>query len=333
MAKTSQTIPQDYPRIQDENSLYYGCLDDSQLVEHSYKIPIERLKELAVKAIQYANGKSSREILAIPLQATPEELEIIYQKEGKKLFSYFKKYPSDPASTAHQMYGTNYRVVGIELFRNRTLQKERMNSGWRYQQLAVECAQNSGRFKNVSGIAIAEGDFSIVVEYLDAARTPLSLYVSVKNRSDTLGGQDWPKAIQALENFAKNDRNKLGAYCCIFVITMDTSGSGRRIIRDQKTKMPHSVNTEVWLPDYFWSFFANYSFAEIMTIVLDVLIDSDQSRDLSTQLEVPDKLLDAFGLACIEAGLVDELGNFNDPHQLVRFFCGQLPKQKRGKKK
>lgn len=332
MAKTSPTIFQNYPRIQDEDSPYYGCLDDSQLVAHQNKISVERLKELAILAIQYANRKSSREILAIPPQATQAQIDLIYANEGKKLFTYFKKYPSDPASTAFQMYGKNYRTIGVELFRNRTLQKERMNSGWRYQQLAVECAQSSSRFKNVSGIADTEGDFSVVVEYLDASHTPLSLYVSVKNRSDTLGGQDWPKAIQALENFAKHSRNKPGAYCCVFGITMDTSGRGRRIIRDQKTKTPHSVNTEVWLPDYFWSFFANYSFTEIMTLVLDVLIASDQSSDLSTQIDVPDKLLDAFGSACIEAALVDELGNFNNPHQLVRFFCGQLPKQKKGKK-
>ena len=30
-----------------------------------------------------------------------------------------------------------------------------------------------------------------------------------------------------------------------------------------KTKTPHSVNTEVWLSDFFWPFFANYTYAEI----------------------------------------------------------------------
>jgi hypothetical protein len=104
----------------------------------------------------------------------------------------------------------------------------------------------------------------------------------------------------------------------------------RRILREQKTKNPHSVNTEVWLSDFFWPFFANYSYEEIMNAVLDVLIESQAEEELPTQVEIPDVLLDAFGEACIEAKLVDELGKFNDPHKLVQFFC-QTP-AKRGYK-
>jgi hypothetical protein len=69
-----------------------------------------------------------------------------------------------------------------------------------------------------------------------------------------------------------------------------------------------------------------------MTIVLDVLISSYEADNLSTQVEIPDKLLDSFGKACVEAGLVDELGNFNDPHKLVRFFVNP-PSAKKGTKK
>ena len=328
MPRTSKTVPQDYPRIQDQNNPQYGCLDDSALVEHKTRIPEEELKGLIRLAIRNANRKSSREILSIPGDATPEEMERIYEQEGLKLFKYFKKYVGDPASSAHQIYGKNYRVVGIEQFRNRTLQKERMNSGWRYQYLAVDCARHSQRFVSVSDIGAAEGDFNAIIRFMDKARDPLRLYVSIKNRSNTMGGQDWPKAIQALENVAKTDKNATGPYCCVFGIAMDRGT--RYIKRQQKTKVAHSVNTEVWLSDYFWPFFADYSYEEIMTLVLDVLIESYETDNLPVEMDVPDELLDSFGRCCLEAGLIDELGNFNDAYKLVRFFV--QPSGKKGKK-
>jgi len=91
-----------------------------------------------------------------------------------------------------------------------------MNSGWRYQFLALDCAQQSRRFKSVSDIGAAEADFNAVIEFVDKKKSALSLYVSIKNRSNTMGGQDWPKAIYALENVAKTDKNRTGPYCCVF---------------------------------------------------------------------------------------------------------------------
>ncbi|MBI5667474.1 MAG: hypothetical protein HZC41_05655 [Chloroflexi bacterium] len=321
MAKTPRTVPQNYPRIQDENSLYYGCLDDSTLVPHQGKIPPEQLKALIRAAINAANRKSSREILSIPANAMPEEIEAIYERKGRELFRYFKKYVGDPAATAHQIYGNHYRVIGTEQFRNRTLQKERMNSGWRYQFLAVDCARASYRFKSVSDIGAAEGDFNAIVEFTNPVLAPLRLYVSVKNRSNTLGGQDWPKAIEALERVAKTDKNGIGPYCCVFGIAMDRGT--RYIKREQKSKVPHSVNTEVWLSDYFWPFFSNYSYEEIMTFVLEVLISSYEADTIPVEMEIPDKLLDAFGASCANAGLIDENGIFNDPFRLVHFFVNK----------
>jgi hypothetical protein len=72
-----------------------------------------------------------------------------------------------------------------------------------------------------------------------------------------MGGQDWPKAIQALENVAKNDRNRTGPYCCIFGIAIDRGS--RYIKREKKTGRAYSENTEVWLSDFFWPFFSNHS--------------------------------------------------------------------------
>ncbi len=109
--------------------------------------------------------------------------------------------------------------------------------------------------------------------------------LSTKNRRNTLGGQDWPKAIRALESVAMNDRNRVGPYCCIFGIVMDR---GQRHIKiEQKTGQTYSNNTEVWLSDFLWPFFANYSYEEIMRLVLDVLLSLQESEELATQIQIP----------------------------------------------
>lgn len=245
-----------------------------------------------------------------------------FTREGKELLKYFRKYCGDPASTAHQVFRKHYRDVGIELFQNKTLQRERMNSGWRYQHLAKDCASRSRRFRNVSDLGSAEADFNALIDFRDRKRPPLSLYVSVKNRTNTLDGQDWPKAIHALEAVARSDKNRPGAYCCVFGIAMERGA--RLIKREQKSRRAHSENTEVWLSDFFWPFFANYSYEEIMTLVLDVLVVAYEAEELPTQVDIPPALLDSFGTACLEAELIDESGCFNDPYRLVNFFCSTI---------
>lgn len=312
------SIPQSYPRIQDQNSTEYGCLDVTQLVDHTLKISPVQLEKMIENAIKKANKKSSRESIKIPQTANENEIQRIYAKAGKGLFSYFKKYCGDPASTAHQVHQKHYRQVGLEQFRNRVVQKGRMNSGWRYQFLLLDCAIKSRRFQSVSDIGAAEADFNVVVEYKEKKNAPLSLYVSIKNRRNTMGGQDWPKAIHALETVAKNDKNRTGPYCCVFGIAMDR---GQRYIKiEQKTRQPHSVNTEIWLSDFLWPFFTNYSYQEIMSFVLEVLLRQQDSEMLSMEVDVPDEVLESFGRECQKAGLIDESGFFNDPHKLVYFF-------------
>lgn len=321
--KTSKLIPQPYPRTPE------GLLDDQELVGHSRAIGEADLKQLIRKAIEAAARKSSRAILSIGEQATTEEIQAIFIKEGRALFEYFHKYVSDPAATAHQLRGKHYRDVGLEQFRNRTLQKERMNSGWRYQFLAVYAARATRRFESISDIGAAEGDFNAILQFVDQAKypDPLRLYVSVKNRSNTMGGQDWPKAIQALENVANADKNGNGPYCCVFGIAMERGP--RKIRRHQKSKQPYSSNTEVWHSDFFWPFFSAHSYEEIMMFVLDVLFESSKTSPMSIEIAPPDELLDFFGQHCAAAGLLDESGCFNDPYQLVHFFVQPIPKWKR----
>jgi hypothetical protein len=132
--------PQQYPRIADNEKLA-GYLDESRLTPHAHKLAIEKLKEIIAAAVRDANKKSSRAILKIAETSSEDEVRETYLREGKKLFAYFRDYCGDPAFTAFQCQGQHYSKVATEQFRNRTLQKERMNSGWRYQLIALECAK------------------------------------------------------------------------------------------------------------------------------------------------------------------------------------------------
>lgn len=313
-------IAQAYQRINDPNDLYYGFLDVSSLVEHSEKrITIEKLKEVVNAAIDYANKKSSRELLAMPEELTEAELKAFYTKKGKELFKYFVRYCGDPASTAYDCINQTYSQVAKDNFRNNLIQKGRMNSGWRYQHLAKDTARLSKRFDSVSDLNLKEADFNAVISHKEGNHK-LSIYVSIKNRSNTMGGQDWPKAIHALEGAAINDKNRDGSYICVFGIAME---KGERYIKtSRETKQPISFNTEVWLSDFFWPFFSNFSYDEIAKAVLDVLIT--ENKQSSLEIEIPEQVIEAFGDECKKFGIVDGAGKFNDAHKLVDLFTGNL---------
>ena len=310
--------PQSYPRIAESNK-YYGYLDVNFLVDHHLKITSEQLKKVVVDAIVYANKKSSREILSIPPNVNQSELESIYKKKCKELFNYFVRYCGDPASTAFDCFGKHYEQIARENFRNRTIQKERMNAGWRYQHIAKDTARLSKRFESVSDLNSIEADFNAIIDYKNS-KEKLSIYVSVKNRSNTMGGQDWPKAIAALENAAIADKNRDGYYICIFGIAMEKGE--RNIKASQKTGAPYSMNTEIWYSDFFWPFFSTCSYDEIAKAVLDVLLSNGHLSSLD--VEVPKGLIESFGENCDKKGLLDSEGKFNDAYKLVDLFCGKL---------
>jgi hypothetical protein len=302
---------QQYPRKTD------NLLDDSQLVPHTYRIPADQLKSIIVEAIETAGRKSSRAILNLPDDVSADEVTRTYIKEGRELFRYFVKYCGDAAVTALQCAGRKCSEIAKEQFRNRTLQKERMNSAWRYQYIAKDAAAASKRFETVSDIGLAEADFNAVIKYRKR-KSKLTVYVSVKNRSNTMGGQDWPKAIAALERVASGDKNRDGDYICVFGLSVER---GTRLMKSNKSKEAFSYNTELWFADYFWPFFSNYSYEEIAKMVLEVLIASGV-RHTSSE-DVPQELLDSFQKCCEEKNLVDERGCFVDPYKLVEFFCGK----------
>ncbi len=305
-------MPQDYPRTTK------GFLDEARLAPHQQKISFEELKTIIRDAIANAARKSRREILELPDGLTDDEKSSVYRQKGKELFAYFRRYYGDPAATAYDCIGKHYRDIATEQFRNQTLQKQRMNSGWRYQYIAKDCAVRSRRFITVSDIGASEADFNATMNIVDSGKT-LNIYVSIKNRANTMGGQDWPKAISALENVARSDKNRSGPYICVFGIAID---KGQRLIRHVgKTKAPYSVNTEVWLSDFFWPFFANYTYAEIAKAVFEVLVEASPKEQQQLTTLIPDELVDSFGDACRSRGLLDDGGRFYDPVRLIDVFC------------
>jgi hypothetical protein len=313
---------QRYPRLPDSD-----LLDESKLVPHHLKISIKKLKEIIISAIETAGRKSSRAILNLPDDAPEEEVSRTYKKAGWELFKYFIKYYGDPAYTAYQCLNRKCGDVGREQFRNRTLQKERMNSAWTYQFIAKDTASASQRFESVSDIGLKEADFNVVVKY-KRNKSKLAVYVSVKNRANTMGGQDWPKAIASLEKEAQLDKNRVGDYICVFGISIER---GQRTIRkNQKTGSAYSINTELWYSDFFWPFFSNYSYEDIAKMILDVLIAQEHS--LSASDEVPQELLDSFEDCCRTAGLLNDDGCFNDAHKLVELFCRKYENEHKIKK-
>jgi len=170
----------------------------------------------------------------------------------------------------------------------------------------------------------SEADFNATILEI-ASKKIISIYVSVKNRTNTMGGQDWPKAIRAMETMAQGDKNRTGPYLCVFGIAMD---KGSRNIRNEgKTGRPYSFNTEVWLSDYFWPFFLNCSYEEVIKTVLQVLIEKGGTSSLD--INIPEELITSFGKECANFGLLDEKGNFNDPEKLVDLFCGKLSKSQK----
>lgn len=321
MVKRSSSI-QRYPREDDSD-----FLDTTKLKPHEGKIPQEKLQEIILRAIETAQNKAHREIVNLPEDAHEELVASTYRKGGQDLFNYFRSYFVDPASSAYQYQDRHYSDVAKEQFRNRILQKERMNSAWRYQYIAVNVASQSRRFETVADLALSEADFCAVIRYKETHEGPnseLAIFASVKNRMNTLPGTQWPRAISALEDVAKSDKNKTGDYICVFGISIER---GERKIKTLKnTGIPHSSNTEIWLADFFWQFFSNYSYEEIMKNVLEILITTQKPKE---QEDVPSELIDSFGDCCREHELIDEEGYFNDPFKLVELFCRDV-KPKRG---
>ena len=282
------------------------------------------MKMIIIDAIKQANKKSSSEILQIPDGIPEEQINSMYKDAGKDLFDYLKKTYADPASTAYYYMEKHYSTVGQELFKNKALHSVRMNAGWRYQYIVKGSALCAKRFLTVSDLGGSGKDFTATIATTDPCDV-LSIYVSVKNRDSTISGSSWPKAIQELEEKARNDKNKIGPYICVFGLNMQRGGN--RVIKiSNETKIPYSVNTEIWPSDFFWPFFTNYSYEEIVETVLDVLPGLDEQDSMG--VEIPEALMESFGERCRNEGLLDEGGYFNDPQKLLKLYVFGTTKEK-----
>jgi len=324
----SQATVQSYPRITDKSSKEEGFLDTSVLATHKEQVDKETLRALIINAIHDANKKSGRRMLNLPEDADSKALDAFYVKNAKALFDYFRKYGTDPASTALQLAGQHCLDVAAEQFKIRALQKARMNSGWRYQYLAMDCARRTGRFNSVSDLGLVAADFNAVIDIVgDSAGQRLNIFVSVKNRANTIGGPDWPGAITDLERVASTDKNLRGPYICVFGFVMER---GNRNVKRKQDGQLRSPNTELWASDFFWPFFTNSSYEDIMQAVLEVLTDNPVYEEIS--IEVPVEILEIFEDYCRTYELIDEDGRFSDPKKLVTFFCTKYSRKLKRRK-
>ena len=61
----------------------------------------------------------------------------------------------------------------------------------------------------------------------------------------------------------------------------------------------YSINTEIWLSDFFWPFFANHTYEEIMNAVLDALVEEGRRvESVTIGVKVPNDLIESFGDSC-----------------------------------
>lgn len=297
--------PESYPRLPNE-APEGGLLNVDKIKPLTKKIDNALLKTLIERAIENASIKASKEALKIEDGLKGEQLQKKYKKAARDLFKYFKR--SDPAATFQIAEGVDSREFARELFRKRQGHKATMNAGWRYQFLLVECAQASKRFKGVSDINTGDADVNLTAELNDGSGKTVSILISMKNREDTISGSKWGGAIEKLEESAKNDKNRTGAYICVFALGMQR--------RRYRTMKKFSVNTEIWPANFVWPFVSGYSYEEIMLSVSEVLAAAHIPDFI-----LPDELLNEFVRLCKINNLVDDTGIFNSKENLIKWLC------------
>ena len=77
----------------------------------------------------------------------------------------------------------------------------------------------------------------------------------------------------------------------------------------------------MWLSDFFWPFFADYTYAEIAKAVFEVLMETSKQGQQQLVTLIPDELIDSFGDECRVRDLLDAEGKFNNPLKLIDVFC------------
>ena len=146
-----------------------------------------------------------------------------------------------------------------------------MNSGWRYQYIAKDCAVRSRRFVTVSDIGASEADFNATMNIVDSGQDAQHLCLDQEPREHDGRSGLAEGDLRARKRGALRQEPLRAVHLRLRHRDRQGSAADPPI---GKTKAPHSVNTEVWLSDFFWPFFANYTYAEIAKAVFEVLMET-----------------------------------------------------------
>lgn len=297
-------VTQPYPRISDQKSKELGLLDVNQFKPLEKKITEDTMNSLIESAIKSAEIKTNKKALEITDNMSAAEKSSIYKEAAKSLFKYFKR--PDPAGIANYLHGKNYVEVANEFIKKRKTHLESMNAGWRYQYLFVECAHASERFKSVSDLSTADSDVNIIAKTTKDEN--INLYISIKNRKDTISGGSGKGVLKKLEDLALQDKNRIGAYCCIIALGIQTM--------KHRGRTTHSANIEYWPANFFWPFISGYTYEEIMNMVTARL-----STIKKIDLKVPVEIIEEFGELCAKNKIVNSQGNFDSKEAIIKWLC------------
>lgn len=297
------SVVQSYPRVKIPLHKDEGLLDIECLKPLDAKIDPEIMPGLIKKAIEYAAQKTKKEAVDIPDGADAETIKSLYAKAGKSLFDYFRR--PDPVYMASSLVGRHYSEVAEEFFYKRNTHLTSMNAGWRYQYLLVECAHKSGRFKSVSDLSTGDSDVNVIAETADGQDT-VAIYITMKNRSDTISGGSGKAYLKGFEKSARDDKNRTAPYCCVIAYGMQTM--------QRRGRKKDFGNFEVWPSNFLWPFVSGYSYGEIVKMIIKSSPDADELPSL------PDEIIEAFKQQCLKNKLINDEGVFPDQDAIINFF-------------
>jgi hypothetical protein len=232
------------------------------------------------------------------------------KRAGQKLFQIFKRYCEDPATAPAKFAARSVDEVASEIFLTQESNNSRMNAGWRYQFLAIELARLHGsRFTAVNG-GNMEADIHAICPLKNGR--DLHLYISIKNRSNTISGSRRRAAYTELETYANADKNRAGGpYLAVVGITIE---------HGDRSQSSYSNNIETWKSDFFWPFFSGRSYKDIMLAVGRVLGQEKSKLEVIAAKKLPVQTLAEFIAQCSRAGLLKNEKTFKDASDLVDFF-------------
>ena len=299
-----KSLYQSYPRISSAASKFEaGYIDTSQLCDIKNKISQNEFLNLINISIDKARNKVDEKIINIPEGISKLEEKKIYDKAAKDLINYIKK--TDPANAVSQLLNKNLVDVAQEFQVKKDAKTYEMFSGWRNQFLLFECAKKIGRFETVGDV---DTSFDIVATIKSLSGEVITLYISLKNRKDTMSGSSVRGVLSKLEDNAKNDKNRDGLYCIIIGCAIDTTR--------YRSGSSYSQNLEFWPAKLLWEFFSGFTFPHVMNSI-------SQQQNSRKQNKLADELKLSLIKECKKLELINEQNIFHDRKRIIEIFCRQ----------